>query len=97
VTTGLRRVVPAPRRTLVCVSWDCEAYGPDGEAVGALCFIAGELGERVCPDVEACHRTMAGERGRVYDRIQALAAAGDEMGVFLAGEFTSPEQILGGG
>jgi hypothetical protein len=39
---------------------------------------------------------MAAERQRVFARIQELAADGDEVGIYLAGEFASPEDLLGG-
>ena len=77
-------------------SWACEAYGPDGAAVGALCFVSGEPGKRVCADLGECHRVMDAERRRLFQRIQELAASGDETAVYLAGEFTRPEQLLGG-
>jgi hypothetical protein len=75
--------------------WSCEAYGPDGAEVGALCFVA-EPGQRACADASECARTMAPERQRLFGRMQEMAAAGDETGVYLAGEFTSPDQLLGG-
>jgi hypothetical protein len=76
--------------------FDCEAYGPEGREHGALCFTAGQ-GQRACPSREDCHRVMAAERQRVFGRIHEMAAEGDPAGVFLAGEFTDPGQILGGG
>jgi hypothetical protein len=39
---------------------------------------------------------VAGERRRVFRRINELAASGDEAGGYLAGEFARPEQLLGG-
>lgn len=77
--------------------WDCEAYGPEGRGLGALCFVSGALGKRACASPDECHQVMAAERQRVFDRIQEGAAAGDPDMAYLAGEFTSPEQILGGG
>ncbi len=77
--------------------WDCEAYGPDIREVGALCFVAGDLGKRVCGSLGECRRVMAAERRRVFRRISELAANGDETAAYLAEEFTNPEQILGGG
>jgi hypothetical protein len=76
--------------------WDCEAYGPDLRAVGALCFFARELGERVCASPGECRRVMAAERRRVFRRIHELAAQGDDTAAYLAGEFARPEQLLGG-
>ena len=76
--------------------FSCEAYGPEAAAAGALCFVAGELGERVCPSLDWCRATMAAERRRLFQRIQELAAEGDETAIYLAGEFTRPEQLLGG-
>jgi len=76
-------------------TWDCEAYGPDGRAVDALCFFA-EPGERSCGTQGECRTRLASERVRVFDRIRELADAGDPAAAYLAGEFTSPGQILGG-
>ena len=39
---------------------------------------------------------MTAERQRVFGRISELAAAVDETAAFLAEEFASPDQILGG-
>jgi hypothetical protein len=77
--------------------WDCEAYGPEGSEAGALCFIAGELDQRACSSPGECHQAMASERQRVVDRINELAAEGDPTGVYLAGHFKEPGQLLGGG
>src|SRR5256885_753496 len=79
-------------------TWPCEAYGPAGTEVGALCFLA-DVGTRVCTSPDECARVMAAERRRIFDVIQTKAAAeGDDDGPFtyLAGEFTSPDQLLGG-
>lgn len=40
---------------------------------------------------------MCGQRQRVFHRINELAAHGDDDAAYLAGEFTHPEQLLGGG
>jgi hypothetical protein len=76
--------------------FECEAYGDGGREVGAVCFIAGPEQVRVCPTIEACHLVMTSQRQQLYDRIQELAAAGDETAIYLAGEFSSPGQMLGG-
>ncbi len=76
--------------------FDCEAYGPEGRRMNALCFVA-EPGRRACVSQDECHKVMTAERQRVYARIQEGAAAGDPDMAYLAGEFTSPEQLLGGG
>ena len=76
--------------------WDCDAYGPDGREAGALCFLAVELNTRVCTSHAECTAAMTAERRRVFQRIQDGAARGDPDMVYLAGEFTSPEQLLGG-
>lgn len=83
---------------MACDDWDCEAYGPDAAAAGALCFVSGELGKRVCAGLDECRRMMAVERQRVFRRINELAASDDETGdwAYLAGEFARPEQLLGG-
>jgi len=75
--------------------WDCDAYGPEGRAVGALCFFAGS-GGRTCASLEECRSKMTAERRWVWQQIQDGAARGDPDMVFLAGEFTGPEQLLGG-
>ena len=75
--------------------WPCDAYGPEGREHGALCFLS-ETGKRVCGSPEECRIVMSAERRRVWGRIQEGAARGDPDMVFLAGEFTSPEQLLGG-
>jgi hypothetical protein len=77
------------------VSWDCQAYGPGGEALGARCFFA-EPDDRLCSTPDECHTRMAGERVRLFERIHELAASGDPTGQYLASEFTRPEQLLGG-
>jgi len=75
--------------------FDCTAYEPAAREIGALCLIA-ELGKRSCASLEDCRRVMAAERRRVFSRIQEMAADGDPVGVYLAGEFREPGQILGG-
>ncbi len=77
------------------MTWDCDAYGPEGRAMDALCFFA-DPGERRCGTAEMCRTLLAAERRRVFDRIGELATDGDPIGVYLAGEFTHPEQLLGG-
>lgn len=77
--------------------WDCEAYGPKGRELGALCFVATLPGHRMCPDAATCHLVMTEERARVYGIIQDKAAAGDTLYAYLATCFTSPDQLLGGG
>src|SRR5262249_46219190 len=39
---------------------------------------------------------MGAERQQIWQRINELAAAGDETAAYLAGVFTRPEQLLGG-
>lgn len=70
------------------VKWTCTAYGP---AFPGLCFFS-EV--RPCEAEAECAPRMAGERVRVFDRIRELDAAGDDLGHFLAGEFTHPDQLL---
>lgn len=77
--------------------WHCEAYGPEVAEVGAVCFVSGELGKRVCGHLDECQEVMAAERRRVFRRISELAATGDPAMAFLEEEFTNPEQLLGGG
>lgn len=73
--------------------WACEAYGPEGIDIGALCFFA-EQDQRACISRAMCSLSMNAERNRVHDRIRELAARGDPVGAYLAQEFTSPDQIL---
>lgn len=77
--------------------WACEAYGPEGLEVGALCFLSPEPGKRVCGSRDECSQTMAAERGRVFRRINELAAGGDEAAGYLEQQFSRPGQLLGGG
>jgi hypothetical protein len=77
--------------------WYCEAYGPRAPKAETLCFIAPGPVPRACASPETCRETMAAERQRVWRRINEMAASGDPDGEFLAGEFTDPAQILGGG
>ncbi len=84
--------------TSTAAGWDCEAYGPEAAAAGARCFVA-EPGQRVCADRAQCARTMAGQRQRVYRRIQELSTTGGpagEAGAYLETVFTHPDQMLGG-
>jgi hypothetical protein len=76
--------------------FECAAYGPEGADFGALCFVSGDPGKRVCAGLGECRRVMAAERQRVWCRIQELAARGDETAAYLAEEFARPEQLLGG-
>lgn len=75
-------------------TWACEAYGDDGLAFGALCFVGGGPGLRTCAHLDECREVMAGQRRGVFRRINELAAQGDETGIYLAGEFTHPDQLL---
>lgn len=76
--------------------WDCDAYGPKGREIGALCFIAGQLGTRTCASAAACRQVMNAERQRVFARIRELAAAGDPVFTDLAEAFPDPGMLLGG-
>lgn len=82
---------------MTAAAWDCEAYGPEPAEIGALCFVSGELGKRVCASHAECHQVMTAERRRVFRRINELAAGGAEWAADLEGEFSRPEQLLGGG
>jgi hypothetical protein len=84
--------VTAPDET----GWDCSAYGSEGRKFGALCFVSGALGKRVCGSQAACREVMTAARRRVFSRIQEGAAAGDPDMAYLAEEFSGPEQLLGG-
>lgn len=77
--------------------WDCDAYGPGGRDFGALCFMAGGPGERMCPSLAACLETMTAERQRVWERLQNLKQEGHPFFAGLADMFPSPDTILGGG
>jgi hypothetical protein len=80
----------------VTAAWDCEAYGHDVRGIGAVCFVSGELGKRVCNGPGECHTAMTAERQRVYSRISELAAAGSPWAADLAETFGRPGQLLGG-
>jgi hypothetical protein len=74
--------------------WDCDAYGPEGTAVGALCFLA--LHGRLCASEERCRETMASMRLSVHVKLGELAREGDEIAEFLLAEFPTPDELLGG-
>jgi hypothetical protein len=73
------------------VSWYCEAYGPEGIKVGAVCFF--QL-SRVCSSEGECRDRMAAERQRAYRIIQERAAAGDPEMAHLAEVFAKPADLL---
>jgi len=79
----------------VRAEWHCAAYGPEGAEFGAICFLS--AGERKCASQAECHRVLAAERQRVFRAISERAADGDPDMAYLEGEFSSPEQLLGGG
>jgi hypothetical protein len=74
--------------------WFCEAYGPEGVEIGAVCFFGG-VSNRCGSEIECSYR-MTGERLRIFDLIQAAAATGDDLMIYLAEQFTDPDQLLGG-
>jgi len=76
--------------------WDCGAYGPEGRAAGALCFVAGEPGTRACASPAACRQVLSAERQRMFSRISELAAQGDPDAACLAEAFPRPGMLLGG-
>ena len=86
---------PATREGDHMTTWDCEAYGPAGKTIDARCFFT-DPGARSCSTQAECRDRMAGERTRIYERIQNLAAAGDPIWQYLAEEITDPQQILSG-
>jgi hypothetical protein len=71
-------------------AWHCEAYGPDLPG-GPRCFF-----ERVCTSSRQCSVRMHAERRRLFDRIQQLGRDEPETYGWLAREFTSPVELLGG-
>lgn len=75
--------------------FSCEAYGPEAAEFGALCFVSAP-NSRSCASLDECHELMQGERQRVFRAIREKAAAGDPVMAYLAEEFASPDQILGG-
>ena len=76
--------------------WHCEAYGPDMPAeIGARCFVAPQH-TRACATRDECGRTVAAQRQRMFHRMNELAAAGDQVGTYLADQVTSPDQIFNG-
>jgi hypothetical protein len=89
------KLLPA---SVLADSWSCEAYGPGpAEAAGAVCFVSGRLGVRVCGDSGECGRVMVRARQRLFSRISERAAGGDDTAGYLAGVFTSPDRLRGGG
>lgn len=70
--------------------WVCEAYGPD---LPEGCFF--DLVEP-CASAAVCSSRLVRERGRVFGRIQEMAAGGDQVAKDLAGAFRGPEDLLGG-
>jgi hypothetical protein len=76
-------------------AWPCEAYGPVGLEVGAVCFI-GDLGRRVCSSAAVCAEVMTDCRENIFGRLQELAAGGDLFYVELAAGFSSAADLLGG-
>jgi len=70
--------------------WHCAAYPPDLPD-GPRCFFA-----RVCTSSRQCSVRMHGERRRLFDRIQQLGRDEPETYGWLAREFTSPVELLGG-
>ena len=56
-----------------------------------------DLGQRTCDSASQCHEVMTAERHRVFQRIQEMAESGDPVGIGLAEDFTSPDQLLNGG
>ncbi|MER5608266.1 hypothetical protein AB0F93_03415 [Micromonospora tulbaghiae] len=76
-------------------SWDCPAYGPGGKGIGAICFVA-EPGHRACRTEQECGQALTRVRQRVYRRMNERAAAGDPTFAYLADQFGSPTEILGG-
>lgn len=69
--------------------WDCEAYGPD--LPGEMCFF--EATSR-CGTEGECRDRMAGERQRVFRRIQELGAHGDPVWADLSEDFANPDELL---
>ena len=76
--------------------WVCEAYGPEGVEVGAVCFFGPNPHGRDCTTEQQCRTRLTAERQRVFARINEMAAQGDPVGLDLAAEITHPEQLLGG-
>ncbi|MEU7591279.1 hypothetical protein AB0A95_33905 [Micromonospora sp. NPDC049230] len=77
-------------------AWDCEAYGPEGTKIGALCFVAGDEGKRVCRTVGECSDQVGSGRRQAFRRVNELAAAGRPDFEDLADAFPTPDHMLGG-
>lgn len=75
------------------MTWPCEAYGPDGLEHGAVCFV-GVPDRRECESAEQCHAAVTRCRQATFSRMSELAAAGDPVGLLLAEDFTSPDQLF---
>jgi hypothetical protein len=69
--------------------WHCEAYGADDRL--PRCFF-----ETVCTSRRQCSVRMRAERRRLFDRIQQLGRLQPEVYGWLAEEFRSPAELLGG-
>ncbi|WP_280396017.1 hypothetical protein [Nocardia brasiliensis] len=75
--------------------WYCEAYGPELAEIGVVCFFVEARGH-ACNGSDECGRLMAARRQQLFQRVNELAALGDEAGTYLAEQITHPEQVLGG-
>jgi len=69
--------------------WHCEAYGADDRL--PKCFFVS-----VCTSSRQCSVRMHAERRRLFDRIQQLGRDQPEVYGWLAAEFRSPAELLGG-
>jgi hypothetical protein len=83
------RCAPVPQ-------WPCEAYGPEGFEFGAICFMSAVPGTRLCKDAGMCGLQMAHQRREAHARMSRLAAEGDPVMQYLAGEFPTPDTLLNG-
>lgn len=77
-------------------SWQCPAYGEGGRDIGAVCFFPDEAGRRTCRSDQQCGERMQLARQRLFRLINEAAAGGDEACQFLAQEFQTPDDLLGG-
>lgn len=71
--------------------WECPAAPPSG------CFLA--VDGRSCTTENVCRDRLAIERRRMFRRLNELVAGDDTSfdWAWLADQFDSPEQLLGGG
>jgi hypothetical protein len=72
----------------------CTAYGPEPLPFTSPCFVEAVYGP--CERLSRCLAVMAMERQRMWNHLNELALAGDEIAIGLLHDFDSPDELLGG-